>query len=63
MEAIYLGVHTPGNSDSIASMAGALVGARVGVEQLPQELIAGLENSVELAADAAKAANLLKIAK
>jgi ADP-ribosylglycohydrolase len=63
MEAIYLGVHTPGDSDSIASMAGALVGARVGVEQLPQELVVGLENSVELAADAAKAANLLKVAK
>ena len=63
MEAIYLGVHTPGDSDSIASMAGALVGARVGVEQLPQELIAGLENSAELAADAVKVANLFKIAQ
>ncbi|WP_322277404.1 ADP-ribosylglycohydrolase family protein, partial [Methylicorpusculum sp.] len=29
--AIYLGVHTPGDSDSIACMAGALVGARVGM--------------------------------
>lgn len=59
MEAIYLGVHTPGDSDSIASMAGALVGACVGVEQLPKQLIAQLENSAELASDAVKAANLL----
>jgi len=32
--AILLGVHTPGDSDSIASMAGALVGARVGAKAL-----------------------------
>jgi ADP-ribosylglycohydrolase len=55
MEAIYLGVHTPGDSDSIASMAGALVGARVGVEQIPQKLIDQLENSAELKSDAIKA--------
>lgn len=36
-KAIYLGVHTPGDSDSIASMAGALVGARVGYTRLTQE--------------------------
>lgn len=33
-DAICLGVHTPGDSDSIASMAGALVGAYVGAEKL-----------------------------
>jgi ADP-ribosylglycohydrolase len=60
MEAIYLGVHTPGDSDSIASMAGALVGARVGAGQLPKELVEQLEGSAELASDAAKAANLFK---
>jgi ADP-ribosylglycohydrolase len=60
MEAVYLGVHTPGDSDSIASMAGALVGARVGVEQLPCALIAQLEGSAELRFDAVKAANLFK---
>lgn len=32
--AIVVGVHTPGDSDSIASMAGALVGARVGAQAL-----------------------------
>ncbi|HEX4069341.1 MAG TPA: ADP-ribosylglycohydrolase family protein [Candidatus Babeliales bacterium] len=60
MDAIYLGVHTPGDSDSIASMAGALVGARVGAQSLPQDLVDRLENSAELKADAEKAACLLK---
>jgi ADP-ribosylglycohydrolase len=57
MEAIYLGVHTPGDSDSIASMVGALVGARLGETALPAELIAKLENSADLKADAIKAIN------
>ena len=43
-EAILLGVNTPGDSDSIASLAGALVGARVGASQLPQEWLEILEN-------------------
>jgi ADP-ribosylglycohydrolase len=46
-KAIYLGVHTPGDSDSIASMAGALVGARVGYTKVEQAFaadIARLEN-------------------
>jgi ADP-ribosylglycohydrolase len=34
--ALDLGVHTPGDSDSIASLAGALVGARVGMSKVPQ---------------------------
>lgn len=46
--AIYLGVHTPGDSDSIACMAGALVGARVGVENIPQNWKETVEGSVEL---------------
>ena len=57
MEAIYLGVHTPGDSDSIASMVGALVGARLGETALPAELVAKLENSADLKADAVKAIN------
>ena len=28
-KAIFTGVHTPGDSDSIASLAGALIGARI----------------------------------
>lgn len=44
----YLGVHTPGDSDSIACMAGALVGARVGAGQISQELVKMLEGNDEL---------------
>ncbi|HML19615.1 MAG TPA: ADP-ribosylglycohydrolase family protein [Candidatus Dependentiae bacterium] len=34
--ALDLGVHTPGDSDSIASLAGVLVGARVGMSKVPR---------------------------
>lgn len=37
-DAICLGVHTPGDSDSIASMAGALVGAYVGAKKLDHDV-------------------------
>ena len=50
-QAIYLGVHTPGDSDSIASMVGALVGAYT-KEELPAELIEKLEDADELRASA-----------
>jgi len=47
--AIYVGVHTPGDSDSIASMTGALAGALGGnIENLPTALLAQLEGSEEL---------------
>ena len=36
--AIEMGVHTPGDSDSIASLAGALVGARVGMGKSSRRL-------------------------
>lgn len=42
-ECIRMGACTPGDSDSIASIAGALVGARVGVDNLPQNWVAILE--------------------
>ncbi len=51
MQAIYLGVHTPGDSDSIASMVGALVGAYT-KEELPAALIEQLEDADELRASA-----------
>lgn len=54
----YLGVHTPGDSDSIASIAGALVGARVGYQAIEKaygkEMLARLEGHdalLKLAAD------------
>ena len=46
--AIALGVHTPGDSDSIASLAGALVGARVGMRQIPDEWKQVLEDADQL---------------
>ena len=43
-EAIILGVNTPGDSDSIASMAGALVGARTGFSEIPDSWLEVIEN-------------------
>lgn len=48
--AILEGANTPGDSDSIATLAGALVGARVGVLGLPPEWVAEVERTDELAA-------------
>lgn len=45
--AILEGANTPGDSDSIATLAGALTGARAGVGALPAEWIADLERSEE----------------
>ena len=47
-KAILFGVNTPGDSDSIASMAGALVGARVGIDQIPAQWIDILEGADKL---------------
>ncbi len=41
--AICLGVHTPGDSDSIASLAGALVGARAGIKKVNAQNIKEIE--------------------
>jgi ADP-ribosylglycohydrolase len=46
--AILEGTNTPGDSDSLATLAGALVGARCGVEALPRDWIQDLERSEEL---------------
>ena len=48
--AILEGANTPGDSDSIATLAGALVGARVGVGGLPGEWVRDVERSDALAA-------------
>ena len=58
-KAIYLGVHTPGDSDSLACMAGALVGAYVGIEQLPKDWIKTVEGSEELLNLAFQASQLI----
>jgi ADP-ribosylglycohydrolase len=41
--AVLLGVHTPGDSDSIASMTGALAGALYGYTNIPDTIKADLE--------------------
>jgi ADP-ribosylglycohydrolase len=48
--AILEGANTPGDSDSIATLAGALVGARCGAMALPAEWVRDVERSEELAA-------------
>jgi ADP-ribosylglycohydrolase len=48
--AILEGANTPGDSDSIATLAGALVGARVGVEGLPEHWVKEVERTEELRA-------------
>ena len=50
--AILEGANTPGDSDSIATLAGTLVGARVGVGALPSDWVRDVERSdalIELA--------------
>lgn len=46
--AILEGANTPGDSDSIATLAGALVGARCGLDALPADWVRDVERSDEL---------------
>jgi ADP-ribosylglycohydrolase len=48
--AILEGANTPGDSDSIATLAGSLVGARVGARGLPQDWVRDVERADELMA-------------
>jgi len=48
--AILEGANTPGDSDSIATLAGALVGARAGARGLPPEWVRDVERADELLA-------------
>jgi ADP-ribosylglycohydrolase len=56
--AILEGANTPGDSDSIATLAGSLVGARVGLHGLPREWVADVERSEALQALAVRASAL-----
>lgn len=47
--AILEGANTSGDSDSIATLAGALVGARVGMDGLPEPWVADIERAEDLA--------------
>lgn len=55
--AILEGANTPGDSDSIASIAGALTGARCGLSALPAEWVRDVERSTELLALASQIAS------
>ncbi len=46
--AILEGANTPGDSDSLATLAGALVGARVGIGAFPADWVRDLERADEL---------------
>jgi ADP-ribosylglycohydrolase len=46
--AILEGANTPGDSDSIATLAGALTGARNGIDAIPAEWVRDVERSEEL---------------
>ena len=46
--AILEGANTPGDSDSLASLAGTLLGARVGLGALPGDWVLDVERSAEL---------------
>ncbi|MGF1577793.1 MAG: ADP-ribosylglycohydrolase family protein [Gemmataceae bacterium] len=46
--AVLEGANTPGDSDSLATLAGALTGARCGIEAIPEEWIKDVERSDEL---------------
>ena len=50
---ILEGANTPGDSDSLASIAGALIGARSGISAVPADWVSGVERSLELLALAA----------
>ena len=53
--AVLEAANTPGDSDSIATLVGALVGARLGLAGLPARWVAEVERSAELARLAARA--------
>lgn len=58
--AILEGANTPGDSDSIATLAGALVGARTGLDSWPSEWVRDVERSAELLGLASEAAEGIK---
>lgn len=58
-DAILEGANAAGDSDSIATLAGALMGARHGVDSLPVDWVRDLERTTELLALAHEAADAI----
>lgn len=48
--AILAGANSPGDSDSLATLAGALVGARCGIDAIPGDWVCEIERGAELRA-------------
>ena len=46
--AVLEGANTPGDSDSIATIAGALLGAHLGFDAIPSDWVTDVERSDEL---------------
>ncbi len=61
--AILEGANTPGDSDSIATFAGALVGARLGLDAFPIEWVRDVERSTELLGLAARTEALAQVTR
>ena len=57
--AVLEGANAHGDSDSIATLAGALLGARLGLEAIPAEWVRDVERSDELLALARDAASIV----
>mgnify|MGYP003417677161 FL=1 len=58
--ALLEGANAAGDSDSIATLAGALLGARLGIEALPAEWLRDVERSSELRTLAAEAFDVIE---
>lgn len=58
-DAVLEGANSPGDSDSIATLAGALLGTRLGISRVPANWVRDVERSQELLALARKGALLV----
>jgi ADP-ribosylglycohydrolase len=59
-KSVLLGANAPGDSDSVATLAGAILGARHGIEGIPPDWIRDVEDSAELRAYASDAADAVR---
>lgn len=57
--ALLEGANAPGDSDSIPTLVGALLGARLGIEAVPADWVRDVERTDELRALAQAAADVL----
>lgn len=57
--ALLEGANAAGDSDSVATLVGALLGARLGIETLPADWVRDVERTDELRALAQAAADVL----